>query len=405
MTTFIVILIIAGLIYFFIQRAKQQQPTKSDQQKNDIEEFYPDRSFGIDFLRKTVDKLIAEGNIGLASLNYAKLIESIRQQNISTNGQLNKLLKSTMDEYAVFREENGLEYPEQFLPPEERKKKRKKVDPDMLQGDITYSENKKYSVAIEAGYGERAKGKVLLIKDGGIEFSKSLQVPNDAVVSNDGYIAVCDWLFSDDLNGIFYIFNNKGEELFKKKVKANLGICAISSDSIYALFETYSADNNDSDKIFIINITEQKVVAQFSRQVAFNKAVINSSNKTIKFFNNNSVGFETDFNGTQTNIEDYEKTLLENGSIYDKLVFYRGKEDKEVLKSEDYLKTLLSGLKNDDALYAFGQDKLYRQIGECYEAIGNIDKAIEYWILAININPKVGIKKKLDKYIQAKGKV
>lgn len=399
--TFILLIVIIFVLYT-VAKSIKKYTTKRPPKKSEKTDAYPDREFEINFLTKTVNKLMADGNMELANLNYAKLIESIRQQNVTTNGRLEDLLRTTRKDYQEFIEKNNLEYPEQFLSPTEKRKAPKKVDIDMLQGDLVYSENGEYSVGIEPGFGEKAKGKVLLLKGTAVVFKKSLQNPIDPTVSNDGYIAVYDWLFSNSLNGVFYIFNNNGDEVFKKKVKANLGICAISPDSTYALFETFYAANSDADKIFVINVKDQKVESEFPREFAFNNASINSKERTIQFRSHRNFIFETDFNGSQINLEKYEKAILETGTIYEKLIFYGDKDKNLVLKEPDYLNTLLQGLKDKDALYSFGQDKLYRQIGECYEAIGNKQKTVEYWTLALDINPKVGIKKRLDKYLQTK---
>lgn len=403
MTTLIIIILIIAIVVVAVKVSGSTKKTPiENKSQNDSKDSYPDRNFNIDFLSKKVNELISEGNIELANLNYAKLIESIRQQNITSNGKLTELLTKTTSDYSRFREKHQAEYPEQFLPPNERKKKTKKFNEDLFIGDIYYSENKMFSVGIESGSGERSKGKVSLIKNNEIVFTISLQRPNDAVVSNNGFIAVCDWLFSDKLNGIFYLYDNFGKEIFVKKVSSNLGLCAISADSKYALFETYDSETDDSNKIFIVDINNKIIASEFQRPTAFNKAVINSENKNITLSNNSKFDYEIDFTGKQINIEKYEKTLLEKGTVYEKLIFYTSKENDSILKNNDYLNNLLLGLKDSDVLYSFGEDKLYRRIGEYYEANNNIEKTIEYWKLAVDLNPKVGIKKKLDKYLLTK---
>jgi len=47
-------------------------------------------------------------------------------------------------------------------------------------------------------------------------------------------------------------------------------------------------------------------------------------------------------------------------------------------------------------LNSYGRDKIYRMIGEYYKAQGDIKNTIENWDKAIKINPKVGVKRKLE---------
>lgn len=83
---------------------------------------FPDRVDAIVWHINSIDKGLASGDLELANLSYAKLIESIRQQNVNEKGNYEDALKTIRDEYEQFRMIYGLEYPPQFLPPTQRKK-------------------------------------------------------------------------------------------------------------------------------------------------------------------------------------------------------------------------------------------------------------------------------------------
>lgn len=87
---------------------------------------FPDRINTIDWHNQKIQQGLRTGDIDLANLSYAKLYESIRQQNVNDNGEFNDVLEVIKQEYKEFREYFQVEYPEQFLPPEERKKKKEK---------------------------------------------------------------------------------------------------------------------------------------------------------------------------------------------------------------------------------------------------------------------------------------
>ncbi len=82
---------------------------------------FPDRHKLIEWKIEMLDKAFASKNLELINKQYAGLIETVRQQNINTNGLLNDYLNSIRDEYDKFRTTYNLEYPQECLPPWERK--------------------------------------------------------------------------------------------------------------------------------------------------------------------------------------------------------------------------------------------------------------------------------------------
>lgn len=143
MTAIIIILIVGLLIYFATRKKKNtstptiksssnfkdtkgsQQLTQTKQQfQSKISSLkFPDRVETIVWHINAINKGLANGDLNLANISYAKLIESIRQQNINENGNYEFELNTIRDEYSEFRQAYGFEYPQQFLSPTERKKK------------------------------------------------------------------------------------------------------------------------------------------------------------------------------------------------------------------------------------------------------------------------------------------
>jgi hypothetical protein len=266
-------------------------------------------------------------------------------------------------------------------------------------GSEEYSINKEYCVVYCDGYYDNDKwknGALALINGKKLLFKKRIQRPNDCFVSNNGIVVCCDWLNSDELIGKFMIFNNIGELLFAKKTFANLGVCGISNDGKIALFETYDSETDEGNKIFIIDVESKKIIKKIERPSLFNKVTIDTSSERIKLIDNRNFIFEIDFDGNQINKEEYEMQIMVTGSILDKLWFYSLKPDEVKFQDSEYLILLENALLDQDASYSYGFDKLYRCIGEYYDANGNIMMTIEYWEKAVEINPKVGIKRKLD---------
>lgn len=89
-------------------------------------------------------------------------------------------------------------------------------------------------------------GKICLVKDSKIIlWSKMLGRPNDGSVSNDGKVAINDWLaLKQTHGGKFYVFDQSGRLLIEREFDSNLGACAISDGGKYAVVSTFAPDNS-----------------------------------------------------------------------------------------------------------------------------------------------------------------
>lgn len=141
-----IIIGIAILILIFKGRKKKNidsELNSGNVDNNKIAETeFPDRSDSISFFEKTIVKSIDNGDLETANLNFAKLIESLRQQNINDKSNSSKKdLEEAKILYADFRKKYSLEYPEQFLQPKDRKNTQAKYDNEyLLLTTLNYNE-------------------------------------------------------------------------------------------------------------------------------------------------------------------------------------------------------------------------------------------------------------------------
>lgn len=378
---------------------------------------FPDRIEAIIWHTKAIEKALGIGDIDLANMSYAKLIESIRQQNENKKGKYDEYLEAVRQEYDHFRNFYKFEYPTHFLPPSQRNKGNRGQDNTStfidtnskvlreeqieeiggFYGTVEYSRNNKFCILFRDGHwvdNKWKKGDLALIQGKKLLFKRKVERPNDCHVSDNGTVICCDWMKTEELSGKFLIFDSLGEEIFMLKTSANLGSSGISHDGKIAIFETHSSDTEDGDKLFLIDIEEKQLINRFEAKCSFNNVEIDTTRRRIKLLSRRHFLFEIDYKGNQTNKEDFENQILKNGSIMDKLWLYNQNPDKE--KGIEYLRLLNLALTDSDACYSYGKDKLYRMLGEYFEFKGESMKAIESWEKALAINPKVGIKRRLD---------
>ena len=65
-------------------------------------------------------------------------------------------------------------------------------------------------------------------------------------------------------------------------------------------------------------------------------------------------------------------------------------------EAEEILSLLSNALKKGLDEYPNEKASVYRTIGEVHEALGKIDDAIKNYEIALQINPKVGVKRRLN---------
>ena len=122
MTVFIIIAVVGLLIYFGTRKKTDQTfaenrknsntsttniQTSSTQQKfqSKVSQLpFPDRIDAIVWHIKAIDKGLANNDLELVNLSYAKLIESIRQQNITEKGNFEDHLQTIRKKNEEFRE-------------------------------------------------------------------------------------------------------------------------------------------------------------------------------------------------------------------------------------------------------------------------------------------------------------
>ncbi|UCS95417.1 hypothetical protein KZP23_10575 [Echinicola marina] len=267
-------------------------------------------------------------------------------------------------------------------------------------GSEKSSPNGVYQICFSEGYledGKRKRGKLALIKNNKLVYKKSVSRPNDCLVSNDGIVICCDWInYDGDPSGRFIIFDSEGNQIFTLKTRANLGLCAISEDSQYAVFETHNMDNIHGDKLFIIDVPKADVIKKLVRPCGIKELDIYSVSKEISILNSDDYEVIIDFEGRQTNIEDYENQVRKKGNIRDVLSLYNGIPQNKKFSDPRYIELINKAVDSEDKIY--GLDQIFRNLGEFYEEKGDIKKTVENWEIAIKINPKVGVKRRLTSY-------
>lgn len=240
-----------------------------------------------------------------------------------------------------------------------------------------------------------------------------LQRPNDGRVADDGTIIFNDLLFGDGLKGEFCAFTADGRQILKYRFRANLSKNAISSDGKYAVCTTCASDNDDSFIIAFFSLGEARLL--WKRPIRPQEPrgfVIDPERKRIEFVFDELGAFAWDFNGFFLDRDNWVRAVLDRGdgplvqSLVSSLLTDAGHStdrDGLLLWLAALDRTLVEGFQRfqDQApkYEAFG----YRLKGEVLEALGESGNALAAYEKAIQLDDKVGVKRRVGALRKAAG--
>jgi len=283
-------------------------------------------------------------------------------------------------------------------------------------GQCAKSENKVYILAWndahievdeDAGKEIFVEGEFLLLENQKIILKGTLRRPNDGQVANNGTFIFNDWLgFSGGKNGKglegkFFAFNKKGEEIISHYYSANLGKNGLSTDGRYAICQTYHSDTTDGNTVTCFDLAIGKLLWQKTPETKNADAFeIDSEEKNIYFLYDNIGKFKYTLAGEFVDDDKWYRARIEHGTGYELIEIANQKfgamgTSVNSNVADEILNLYLLAIERIDSEYFLAQT--HRKIGEIYELINNVDKAIFYYELAQKYNPKVGVIKKLQK--------
>lgn len=113
----------------------------------------------------------------------------------------------------------------------------------------TDSPNGEYTGAYRDGVQggtEPEPGRVFLMEDEELSFTRTIDRPNGCAVANDGTVAVADWglEWGQNLSGTFHVFDSEGDRLLEHEFDANIEPVAVTADGRYAATSTGDPDRS-----------------------------------------------------------------------------------------------------------------------------------------------------------------
>lgn len=274
-------------------------------------------------------------------------------------------------------------------------------------GDFTghyhQSQNGKFILAWKD---QNENGKYILLERGQVKFQAKMRHPDYGMVSNPGVFILSD-LTSKGMFGVFHIINADGETLIKQRCKAKIGRTGISDDGRFAVCQALdSSSKSDSCKLYFFDIKERKLLwkkmpetigSELNWAESFS---FDTKNKILYLIHDKNKAYRYTFEGTFIDSKLYRHDCISNGNDIE---FLEAIKELKVELSEnpgtrEYAE-LITPLKK--GLNRFSDkdtgSKIHRLLGEIFHLQGNDAEAIKHFETALKLNPRVGVKRTLEK--------
>lgn len=387
----------------------------------------PDRTQAIFFHKTTLLKSFENKDFDQANLSFAKLLESYRQLALRDDEDFLKEQSLIKSLYGSFRDEYNLSIPNEFLPPDERKKRECKssistikksgrfLDIDQLGffGEYKESPNGRFTISWSdfdpvtgtGGQRDSGKGTYILLDGDRITVKGKLDRPNSGAVGDNGNFILSDFGFGEGLKGTFIAFSSDGLRILKKKFYAKIFNAAISPDGDYAVCQTANSPNMHGNLLSFFNLSQRTVIWSQENEFFWANSYYFDLEKEILLLQNKDYGeYAYGFDGTFLDRERYLMDREKKAAPYE-LVSLAKEALEQFLFSPEAKKMeyrnrifdLTDRLANIDET-SFPAEKSYgiRIQGEVFEHENEFQNAIERYEEALRIDARVGVKRRLS---------
>jgi tetratricopeptide (TPR) repeat protein len=252
------------------------------------------------------------------------------------------------------------------------------------------------------GHRNSGEGRYLLARDQEIIFVGRMQRPNNGQVSDRGLCVLNDWMFGDDLSGTAYAFDVSGREILQHRFDANLYNCGVSNDGQLGIFQTANNDNADGNLLSLFDLTNGALLWSVHPESGWGDSyVFDQTNQTVSLVVREIGEFRYSLSSGQfLDSESLREGKLSSGSGFE--VQTIAEQARESLTSEstkneidEAIALFNTSLDRGLSEYPWQAARAWRSIGEIEELRGDLSEAVLAYEKAIDLDPKVGVKRRL----------
>lgn len=229
---------------------------------------------------------------------------------------------------------------------------------------------------------------------------KKLQRPTNGSVSDNGFFALEDWLFGADLSGVFYVFSPAGEIILTRTFTANILNSAISDNGLFAACHTAGGNTEDSNRLVFFDVASAcEIFSLQSSTERPNSYEFDEDKRELIVCFKDLGKFRYSCSGEFLDAQAYKDAKLNCTNDFTAI-----REAEDLLKdpslSEEKIREILaiiiSAKPRVEKIHPHWKATALKVQGLAHEKLGETKKAIKAYQEAIALNPKVGVKRKMD---------
>jgi hypothetical protein len=276
-------------------------------------------------------------------------------------------------------------------------------------GCLSYSPSLTYAIAYSdsyrtadgnlrgGGFRDSGRGTVALLKGSQLLWRCEIPRPTQAAASDDGIVLVCDIGFGTDTKTDVLLFDRNGNKVMQEKIKAFALSCAITPDGSMALVN--SACSNESDhscKLLAVSIPELRrlfsvdfPLSQIKSAVRDNERIAVQTDDLLYKF---SLAGER-LNGLEIDGQLFDKEM--NSGHYAAAYYFLDRRANGPLPERERAFLLHCFTRLAACASPEYSAKSYKYLGELALATGDATRAGEFFHAALELDPKIGLKRRL----------
>jgi hypothetical protein len=251
-------------------------------------------------------------------------------------------------------------------------------------------------------------GRVVLIFQGQSMWQRDLQRPNDGDVANSGHCVINDWLFGSGLRGEFYVLSPSGEILIEARLSANLLKCGITEDGKLAWCSTARSDNKQDSEIICVFTTDPPKQMFKTDSLYGDVASLSASPDEIHIVTEHGVTYRFSLLGKLLNADGVEATIdsvqIEKGSCWELLEMVEARLKAMPLEENANEVVELLKLASERDPERTMAARIERLSGELNYGLGKKETALINFKTALEIDPKIGVKRIVSRLEKETGK-
>lgn len=249
------------------------------------------------------------------------------------------------------------------------------------------------------GHRTSESGRYILLDGKTVIADGRMRRPNDGKVANNGTFVLNDWEFTSDLSGTFWAFRADGRKIVSRHFSANLFNNGLSSDGRFAACQTANSDTEDGSLLTLFDLADGIEIAAWRPESGWASSYsFSGDDETVRLGYRDLGSFRYAFDGRFLDREKWVDASLAKGSLVmvDALLKEKGEHlppelADEMIKSIE--RVLSATAASDFRTRAWG----LKLRGLCLEATGSLAAALDSFESAIALDPKSGVKRRIDK--------